>query len=323
MKVVKNRNSFYSTMGNPRSYSLVTGILRSTMNYEFFHNFLSEMENLQMFALCKDFDELTLEDGGSSSSSSTTDRRTQPLSYRTSILHLLRNWKNSVLSHSVIEKLGAPFIEIPRNLMDLSSYNITMGLGFRFLPGQTDFLLKEFSLPESFDSFSFISNSLGLSYISRPLPDICLYPYSCSGSGIRSILPEDLNRILVEVITQFDGRYGRFLILVIMGVGCTVWYGFVTGSPLQGPSGSLFSRIDSYDQFFNMHYYAPGFRRICLIERMDFSALIESTMENEHPFSEIKIPASGPVLKSVGLGLMIAFFLAVGIVPNVSDAVQI
>ena len=34
------------------------------------------------------------------------------------------------------------------------------------------------------------------------------------------------------------------------------------------------------------------------------------------PFAEITIP--GPVLKAVGLGVMVAFF---GLVPNVSDAI--
>lgn len=41
-------------------------------------------------------------------------------------------------------------------------------------------------------------------------------------------------------------------------------------------------------------------------------------MGSELPFAEITIPATGPVLKAVGLGVMVAFFLAVGLVPNPS-----
>lgn len=127
----------------------------------------------------------------------------------------------------------------------------------------------------------------------------------------------------MEVITYYDGSYGRFLVLVSLGVGCTVWYGFVKGEAHQTPSGGLFSLFDSYEPFFNMEYIAPGFRRLCLVERNDVSALVESTMENELPFSGITIPASGPVLKSVSLGVMVAFFLAFGLVPNVSEAINV
>ena len=45
---------------------------------------------------------------------------------------------------------------------------------------------------------------------------------------------------------------------------------------------------------------------------------MESAFGNEQPFAEITIPSSGPVLKAVGLGVMVAFFLAVGLVPDVS-----
>lgn len=47
-----------------------------------------------------------------------------------------------------------------------------------------------------------------------------------------------------------------------------------------------------------------------------------SALKNEHPFAEITIPASGNVLKSVGLGVMVAFFLAVGLVPNLSGEIN-
>jgi hypothetical protein len=40
---------------------------------ENFYNFLLEIENLQMFSLCKDFDELSLDDNKGASSSSSSE----------------------------------------------------------------------------------------------------------------------------------------------------------------------------------------------------------------------------------------------------------
>lgn len=49
------------------------------------------------------------------------------------------------------------------------------------------------------------------------------------------------------------------------------------------------------------------------MESLDVSASVESALRDENnPFSGITIPANGPVLKAVGLGLMVAIFLAVG-----------
>lgn len=70
--------------------------------------------------------------------------------------------------------------------------------------------------------------------------------------------------------------------------------------------------------------YIPSFYPFhhTFLSTRDISAVIESTFGNEQPFVEISIPASGPVLKAVGLGVMVAFFLAVGIVPNVSSSIR-
>ena len=110
------------------------------MNSRFWLNFLHEIENLQMFALCKDFDELSLEDDRSKSG------------YRGNSDRFSRYWTHDIWSVTLIEQLRAPFKEVPRGLMDsFQSYNIRMSLGFRFLPGQLQFLTQELKLPESFD----------------------------------------------------------------------------------------------------------------------------------------------------------------------------
>ena len=287
-----------------------------------FNDFLNEVENLQIFSLCKDFDNLSLDDKTGESSSTSLVKS----GYRSTFRHFLRSCKNSLLSKSIIEKVQAPFIEFPRHFMDslsFESYNLYINLGFRFHPGQSNFLLHELKFPNCFDRLSFLSNSLGLSYNSRPLNGLSLFPYSSSGAGLRGLVSDFYNKILVEVITYYEGRYGRFLVLVSLGIGCTVWYGYAPGSPYHAPDVSLFTPFDSYDPFFKMDYYAPGFHRVGFVERNDVSASVESSFGNELPFADITIPASGPVLKAVGLGVMIAFFLSVGLVPNVSGAINV
>lgn len=296
------------------------------MDKNTWYRFLYEIENLQMFALCNDFDELSLEDKtGSSSSSSSSTSQVLPSSYgyRGTIHRFLRSLTHSLLGQSISKQLRAPFIEIPRHYMDsssLQSYDVRIAIGYRFLPGQSQFLEHELQLPESFDRLSFLCNSLGLSYNSRALSEESLLSFSCAGAGLRGLVTDELNKILVEAITYYDGNYGRFLVLVSMGIGCTVWYALAPGSCHKAPESSLFAPLDSYEPFFNMRYYAPGFRRIGFVERNDVSASVESAFGNELPFAEITIPASGPALKAVGLGVMVAIFLAVGLVPNVSGA---
>jgi hypothetical protein len=140
---------------------------------------------------------------------------------------------------------------------------------------------------------------------------------------LRSLVADGFTNILVEVITHYGGRYGHILVQVCLGIGCTVWYAFAPGSSLQAPDSSVFAPFYSYDQFSNMVYYAPGFRRVGFVERNDVSASVVSALGNDLPFAGITIPASGDVHKAVGLGVMVAFFLAVGLVPNVSGAINV
>lgn len=184
------------------------------------YTFLSEIDNLQMFSLCKDFDELSLEDDrGCSQSSSTSCLSSSSTScvppssygYRSIIDRFLRSstHSHSLWSKSISEQLRAPFIEFPRN--SSMSYDLLMGIGFRFLPGQTNFIQHDFNLPKSFDRLTLISNSLGLSYNSIPLSVQELFNYS---SGLRGLVNENSSKVLVEVITFYEGMYGRFLVLV-------------------------------------------------------------------------------------------------------------
>lgn len=191
-----------------------------------------------------------------------------------------------------------------------------MGLGFRFLPGQTEFLMQELQLPESFERLSFLSHSLSSSYNFSRISLESLLPYSCSGVGLRGLVSDNLNKILVEVITYYDGTYGRFLVLVCLGIGCTVWYNYAPGTSDRAPDSNVFTPLESYEPYFYSNFYSPVFRKLDFVETHDVTALVDSILGNEEPFTDIRIPASGPVLKSVGLGLMVTLFLAVGLLPK-------
>lgn len=149
-------------------------------------------------------------------------------------------------------------------------------------------------------------------------------PYSFSGSGMRGAFVdnEGLTKVLVEVLTFYEGMYGRFLVLVTLGLGCSVWYNFAPGTYSVPPSDWL-TPIECYDPFFNMEYNSPLFRRVSFVETNDVSASVESAFTKEVPFAEIVIPAGGNLLKAVSLGVMVAFFLAVGIVPNMEGNIQL
>ena len=104
---------------------------------------IKDIENLDIFSLCNEFNKLSLEDktGGSSSSSSTSTSLVQPSSYGYRETLLRRGSTHDNRCQSIINQLRAPFIELPRHYIDCSfqSYDIYMGFGFRFLPGQSQF----------------------------------------------------------------------------------------------------------------------------------------------------------------------------------------
>lgn len=105
-----------------------------------------------------------------------------------------------------------------------------------------------------------------------------------------------------------------------MGIGCSVWYGFAPGDGHHAPTGGLFTPLSSYEPYFHADYTSPIFRKISFVETHDLTEEVLSALEKEFPFAEINIPASGNVLTAVGLGVMVAFFLAIGIVPNVPSS---
>lgn len=306
------------------------------MNTQVLLDILGEIDNLQMFALCKDFENLSLDDlaGGSSTGGSSTEgsstggsstgsSSSQPLyGYRDTILSFMRSWKPTPWCGSFIEKVKAPFIEAPSNLIDeeqFKSHGIRMEIGYRFLPSHIPYMLKDVKLPESLERLSLLFHSLGLVYFTKPLHDNYILEINNHGTGLYSLVhPSNYSKVLVEVLTNSEsGWYGRFLVLVSLGIGCTVWYATESRSAPIDMVMRLYSQLDSYYPFFDSQYSDHFFRKASFMEKNDISELVVSAINNEFPFAEIKIPANGPMLKAVGLGVMIAFFCAVGVVPSV------
>lgn len=179
-------------------------------------NFIEEFNNMQMFALCNDFDALSLEDRDLSSTSLVKNHLLSN-GYCERFLHCC---KSTPLSQSIIELLRAPFLELPRHFLEsfrFKSESIRMCFSFRFMPGQVQFLHNELQLPKSFDRLSFLSNSLGLSLNKRAYSSELLFTWSSSGGGLRGLVNDNFTKLIVEVITYSNGIYGRFLVLVCMG----------------------------------------------------------------------------------------------------------
>lgn len=114
------------------------------MDTSLFIEFLRELDNLQMFSLCKEFDDLTLEEKEAKVESSST------------------SIPGSFHSQFISEHLQRPFFEVPRYLIDsLCSLspsqsssspsipwdNLTMGISYHFIPGQNERIHQEINLP--------------------------------------------------------------------------------------------------------------------------------------------------------------------------------
>lgn len=195
-------------------------------------------------------------------------------------------------------------------------------------------LIKECSPP--------FCNTVRLSYNRVPFSVPELFPYTRKGAGISSLVNEKYEKVLVEVLTFLNGEYGRILLLVSMGVSCTVWYIFAPGMYDMAPPTEIIPRVLSYDQFFQVDHHSDKFHKVCFLEQKYLTGEVLSAFENVFPFSEMDIPANCNVnvpsnsnvsasnvnesinlRVAVGLGLMVAVFLAMGIVPNSSSINEI
>ena len=200
-----------------------------------------------------------------------------------------------------------------------------IGVCFRY-PGKSDFQFYEFDLLNyDFMNLSSICKSLSLLYNRSSINLNCLSCYSWKGGGLRSLVSSistPSTPILIELLTFFEGVYGRFIIVVNLGIGCTVWYALFNGTADQALMCDVFSTID-YDPFFQMDYRTPMFNRVSFVETNDVTNLVDMAFNNVHPFEEINIPSVGYKNKCFRLGLMVAVFMTIGMFTDISSCSNI
>lgn len=273
-------------------------------------NVLKDIEDLDGDALCRRFEKLSIDsnsavdDGAESSSVPSLNRA----------LRIFNPWWDGIIQGM---KSGVSF----ENFIPSSHNNIekmSMAFAFRFLPGQTKFLLKELMYStEKFEKLTIFSNELGLSYITSKISPDTLFPSSSIGAGFRGLVNEPLNveRVLTDVVTCAPGYLGRYLTLIITGVGCVVWYKVDPISLGSTPDSSIFGPLYNYELFFDQGYRPPGFQVIKFLETGSVAQPLNRAIKEE-PLCELTIPGGGPLLRAVGLGIMLSFVLAAGVVPS-------
>lgn len=183
-----------------------------------------------------------------------------------------------------------------------------------FTPHQLDLFIKKCQ-----------SVGLGLSRYRRDLSIDTVCESSSIGRGIKLILLDfqsdiPVTKVIVELFTQGPIYYGRYIALVILGLGCTVWYvvePVSTANDTVIAGGDVLNQALKMDNFTHLDYQAPGFNVAKYVEVGDVSAVVESVMK-EKPLTDLNIPVSGLVLKAVGLGLMLALAVAIGVEPTAS-----
>ncbi|YP_010185120.1 hypothetical protein LI410_mgp064 (mitochondrion) [Apium graveolens] len=244
--------------------------------------------------------------------------RTQimPKSVLGSHMSYVCNYMNNIRSEAHF-KVNPPVLTFPHGLIDClfeSKRTTFMGLGYRFNPGQSEFIMHDARFPSRLMKMSYTCwmNSLHLSMSKKMLSARELCSFSRQ-DGMRSVLDLNYYKNLVEVITLFNGTFGRFLILTCSGIGCTVWYKFFPCIDGQVPM-ELFTPIVSYDPINNMDLLDPSYNCVEFTAQKDISEKIKSSFANVPPFSGMNIPASGVVLRNVCLGIMIAFLITTGVV---------
>lgn len=299
------------------------------MNRKLLLGTLNSVKDWDVFNITEKFRKMRLSDDNASSSSNETVSRTTISKLQSGVLsYPSHSWKNflcygtlpSSFSRRVMEKTQYPFIDIPNKLFDFTKNckDLILTLGFRFLPQHEDYIHKELHLPENKGSLYAVKKNFGLTLSRDSLTNKAKLKLEALASQGVNFFNE---KILVEGITYHSGYYGRFLILVQLGVGCTVWYGFTPGEEFIVPVNTLlFNEIESYEPFVNnpATHVQPGFDKMTLHENEDnIIPKVASTYFKEKPFVDIEIPATGSTIVCVGLGLVIIVLLTMGISPDV------
>lgn len=81
------------------------------------------------------------------------------------------------------------------------------------------------------------------------------------------------------------------------------------------PDPAFFGPLYNYESFFKQEYRAPSFQVIKFLETENVTQSVKQDIVDK-PVCELTISGSGPLLKAIGLGIMLSFVLAAGTVPT-------
>jgi hypothetical protein len=283
------------------------------------YRFCAELENCDLFSLCHDFEKLSLNESESISPKKCESSSRDVLSSYEKLKYneLVNTFNDKLWGKALMSQLRMPFMSIPRHfivhslqpaILGLSKlfpphdmHDLKVALGFRFLPGQSSFLNHELNLAtNTLKKFSILGNKICSSLYKVQISHEEMSGYSSACTGMRSLIHK-CEKILIEVMTYYKGRHGRFIILATLGVGYTIWYAFQSGHPNYIPTVGAFAPIFSYDSIFHNVLNLPGFNQLNYIEVKEIKNSV-NTACNTPPLNDITIPASGPVLAAVSLG---------------------
>lgn len=313
--------------------------MRRTLNKAAYQEVVAQVENeYNVFTITNRIRNLSLSDSSASSSSSSSSSSSftgvnnsdffSTLSPTASILERFKIRTNpSAFTRNVIEMTKAPFFDIHNPIMNMNfTENVSsyiMSIGFRFMPGQGEFLVKDLRAPDTLVGLRKLRDSLGLSLTKGTLSSTPILKLKGISDTVSNSMQLLASRVLIEAITFNEGYYGRFLILVQIGIGCTVWYGFAPGDgmtlPVEGLT-PLFNPITNYDTIFTNPdvHVLPGFNKMTLVEGVNNPAEpLSQAFAKDMPFMDIEIPQSNKsILVGVSLGLAVVILFTFGINPS-------
>lgn len=313
------------------------------MDKNAFFRALKKMD-FEVFALANKMNDLSLGDSGSSSTSSSgssgssgsgASHSSFMQNYMSSgtILNRFKSSKSiTPLTRKIMEFTQKPFMDIPQSVpssvrdMDSNANDSHFSLGFRFMPGQEQYAVTELKMPKTYAGLKGLRDKIGLTLSRDSLSEKATLKLA-NLSGLKAKGEALLDRVLLEAITYNEGYYARFVILVQIGVGLTIWYGYAPGDPHEIPiaigESTLFSPITNYEPFFyNPEVYVhEGFQKMILMDNKEQTlATLANAYTVEKPFSEITIPDSKSNFKvAICLGIVVIVLLTAGISPIVDS----
>ncbi|PHU04899.1 hypothetical protein BC332_25721 [Capsicum chinense] len=218
-----------------------------------------------------------------------------------------------ILRNLLFKPKGIPFKKMKKDLDDGEVVEVTL----HSMMGDLRIDI-EFSMKVTY----FIIDILMVTYIAAMEQighDEVLFGIVDSGLKLwlRGLVNEPLNaeRVFTDVVTYGLRYFGCYMALIITGVGCGLWYKVYPFSLDNMPDGSISGQLFNFEHFFKQDYLVPDFQVFKFLETRNVTQPIKNAI-SEKPLCEFPILGSGPLLKAVGLGIMLSFIIAMGVVPT-------